>query len=97
MSQDAGEKRLFQNWVSVAGGILSVVFFSSILFLIILDRFGHGKNLYVGGMAYLILPAFLTGSLILIPLGAGKSGISAATFSGFPMLILTTRTIKGGR
>ena len=61
---------VFQNWFSVIGSILSVVFFSAILVLAILDFRSQEVNPYLGIVTYMIAPVFLVISLILIPLGA---------------------------
>ncbi|MBI4549528.1 MAG: NapC/NirT family cytochrome c [Candidatus Omnitrophica bacterium] len=60
----------FQNWISVIGGILSVIFFTVILFLSFLDIWSKEINPYIGIITYFLAPAFLTLSLILIPVGA---------------------------
>lgn len=62
----------FQNWLSVIGGILSIFFFSILLFLFILDFWQEHGNPYLGAITYLIAPGFLIGSLLLIIVGAWR-------------------------
>src|SRR3990167_8802947 len=64
------ERSYFQNWFSVIGGILSVVFFVTILFLFVLDFRAKHVNPYLGVITYIVTPAFLILSLLLIPMGA---------------------------
>jgi len=54
----------------VIGGILSVVWFTAIVFLFILDLTLHEANPYVGIFSYFLLPILLFISLCLIPFGA---------------------------
>ncbi|OGX30921.1 MAG: hypothetical protein A2787_01130 [Omnitrophica WOR_2 bacterium RIFCSPHIGHO2_01_FULL_48_9] len=70
MPQDDKQPNLFQNWISVIGGILSSVWFSTILVLFILDFRNKEPNPYLGVITYMIAPFFLIASLLLIPLGA---------------------------
>ena len=72
MNLDKNKKQgLLQNWLSILGGISSVIWFSAIIILFLLDFLrGHGDNPYLGIITYMILPVFLILSLLLIPLGA---------------------------
>ncbi len=69
-SQKSQQPSLFQNWVSVAGGILSSFCFAVILVFFILDFRTHETNPYLGVVTYMIAPVFLIFSLLLIPIGA---------------------------
>ncbi len=60
---------LFQNWLSVIGCILSVVSFSTILVLFILDLKSQQVNPYLGIVTYMIAPTLFAVSLLLIPVG----------------------------
>ena len=72
MADENNKKSLFQNWISVIGSILSIVFFTSILTVTILDFWTKQQNPYLGAIAYLTLPVFLALSLLLIPFGAWR-------------------------
>ncbi len=60
----------FRNWISIAGKVLSLIFFVIIACLFLLDFFFQKKNPYLGILAYLVVPGFLILSLLLIPAGA---------------------------
>ncbi len=60
----------FNNWISVAGKIFSIIFFVIIACLFLLDFFLPQKNPYLGILAYMLVPGFLVLSLLLIPVGA---------------------------
>lgn len=64
------EHSYFHNWISVIGGIFSVIFAVVLIILFGLDIFGGEVNPYLEGFTYLIFPFFLILSLLLIPLGA---------------------------
>ena len=61
---------LFQNWMSVAGAVITSV--AAILFLAVflLDLFGYHANPYIGIVFFLIVPAIFIVGLLLIPIGA---------------------------
>jgi len=61
--------RLFRNTLSMAGIVLSVIVFSNIVFLVLMDILAEHPNPYVGILAYLILPAVLFLTLLIIPAG----------------------------
>src|SRR3989338_10929840 len=69
-SDENKQPSLFQNWVSVVGGILSSFCFAIILVFFILDFRNHEANPYLGVVTYMIAPVFLIISLLLIPIGA---------------------------
>lgn len=69
-SDENKQPSLFQNWVSVAGGILSSVSFAVILVFFFLDFRNKEPNPYLGVVTYMIAPVFLIISLLLIPIGA---------------------------
>lgn len=60
---------VFKNWVSVLGAIIAAFNVALILFLFILTLFFDVGSSYVGLFIYIILPIFLLGGLLLIPLG----------------------------
>ncbi len=70
MNTEEKKQSLWQNWISVIGGILSVVWFTAIVFLFILDFTVKEINPYIGIITYFIAPVLLIVSLCLIPLGA---------------------------
>lgn len=70
MENQNKQTHLFQNWISVIGGILSTISFSILLVLFFLDFTNKEPNPYLGVITYLIAPIFLIVSLVLIPLGA---------------------------
>jgi NapC/NirT cytochrome c family, N-terminal region len=60
----------FNNWISIAGKIFSIICFVIITCLFLLDFFLPQKNPYLGILAYMLVPGFLILSLLLIPGGA---------------------------
>src|SRR3989338_5194105 len=60
---------LFYNAVTYAGVMISLMTAIVEVFLFALDFFDKGRNLYLGLVTYLILPAFIIFGLALIPLG----------------------------
>ena len=60
----------FNNWLSVIGGIFSVIMFAVNLFLIIQDFLAKEGNPYLGVITYFLAPALLTLSLALTVFGA---------------------------
>ncbi|OGW90862.1 MAG: hypothetical protein A3D28_06075 [Omnitrophica bacterium RIFCSPHIGHO2_02_FULL_63_14] len=60
---------LFYNVVTYIGVMISLLVATIEVFLFALDYFSKGKNLYLGLITYLILPAFLILGLVLIPAG----------------------------
>lgn len=60
---------MFYNVITYLGVMISITVASIEVFLFALDFFDHGKNLYLGLITYLILPAFLILGLLLIPIG----------------------------
>lgn len=60
---------LFYNVVTYAGVMISLVVAVIEVFLFALDFFDKGRNLYLGLITYLILPAGLFLGLLLIPAG----------------------------
>ncbi len=65
-------KSLFQNWLSIIGAILSIVIFSAILVLIVLEFLSKEINPYTQSITYVGLPAFLILTLFLIFFGAWR-------------------------
>ncbi len=59
----------FFNWLSITGFILAVNSLILILVLFILSITSRGSSTYLGIFTYIVLPAFLTIGLLLIPLG----------------------------
>ena len=60
----------FNNLISIAGKIFSIISFVIIACLFLLDLFLRQKNPYLGILAYMVVPGFLVLSLLLIPTGA---------------------------
>ncbi len=56
----------FYNWISAAGALLSIVSFSIIVALLLIDIVVHGSTLYLGLITYCIMPVFLVLGLLLI-------------------------------
>jgi hypothetical protein len=62
-------RSLFQNWLSITGGLittLAAVLFVAVFFL---DVFGFHTNPYIGIVFFLIVPGIFLVGLILIPIG----------------------------
>ncbi len=58
-----------KNWISITGALLAVFNLASIISLAILNSvFGFGGS-YIGLFIYIVLPVFMIGGLILIPIG----------------------------
>ncbi|MBI4970991.1 MAG: cytochrome C [Candidatus Omnitrophica bacterium] len=72
MSEEKKRNIYFRNWMSVIGGILSVILFAVILFLFVLDFLDKGLNPYLGIFTYVVVPVFLVISLLMIPIGAWR-------------------------
>jgi MFS-type transporter involved in bile tolerance (Atg22 family) len=70
VASDEKQPSYFRNWVSIAGTIFSVISFVVIFCLFLLDFFGAGTSPYLGIITYMLAPAVLIFSLILIPVGA---------------------------
>ncbi len=70
MDSPESNKSYFQNWVSVIGGIGSLVVFALIVFLVALEYWAKDVNPYLGIITYLVAPVFLAIFLVLIPVGA---------------------------
>ncbi|OGW82154.1 MAG: hypothetical protein A3G33_10520 [Omnitrophica bacterium RIFCSPLOWO2_12_FULL_44_17] len=60
----------FRNWISVIGIIFSIIMFVTIASLFLLDFLFKVDNPYLGIVTYMVAPAFLIFSLILILVGA---------------------------
>ncbi len=71
MIPDEKQPSYFRNWISVAGTIFSIISFVAICSLFLLDLFWEGANPYLGIITYMVAPAALILSLLLIPIGAG--------------------------
>ena len=70
MNKENKGNSYFSNWLSVIGGIFSVIMFAVNLFLIIQDFLAKEGNPYLGVITYFLAPAFLTLSLSLTIFGA---------------------------
>jgi nitrate/TMAO reductase-like tetraheme cytochrome c subunit len=61
--------RFFQNWLSLAGGIVALGSLFAFLLLFAIDLFAHHGNPYMGILAYVVAPGFFFLGLFLILLG----------------------------
>ncbi len=61
--------RVFYNWLSLTGFVITANSLILILILFLLSIFSENDNTYLGLFIYLILPTFLVLGLILIPIG----------------------------
>jgi len=62
--------RLFRNWLSLAGAVLSAGAFFAFLLLFAIDTFARVSNPYLGILAYVVAPGFLFMGFGLIGAGA---------------------------
>lgn len=60
---------LFSNWISVAGAVIAIVITIIILIILGADFITGTSNLYLGILAYMVMPPFLIFGLVLIPVG----------------------------
>ena len=75
-------RSLLQNWISVAGGVITS--FAAVLFtaVFLFDLFGFHTNPYIGIVFFLIVPGiFLIGLLICLDTHAGMPSVASAAFS----------------
>lgn len=64
----------YYNWITVLGGwIASISLLIMILFLLVSILFEFASNPYLGIIQFLLLPIFLIGGLILIPIGVFRT------------------------
>ena len=56
MDPEEKQSSYFRNWISIAGKVLSLIFFVIIACLFLLDLFLRGKNPYLGILAYMVVP-----------------------------------------
>jgi NapC/NirT cytochrome c family, N-terminal region len=61
---------VLQNWISLAGLVLSASAFFAVLCLIAIDLFRGLENPYMGILTYIVAPGFLATGLLLIVVGA---------------------------
>ncbi len=61
------------NWISLTGAVISIISLFMIVFLFAISYFYDKGGSYLGLVIYIILPAFLIGGLILIPIGMLKN------------------------
>jgi nitrate/TMAO reductase-like tetraheme cytochrome c subunit len=69
----ATERRLpniFYNWTTALGALISVVAFSLIILLLLMDYYLQETTIYLGILTFCVLPVFLALGLILIAVGA---------------------------
>src|ERR1700740_2620230 len=60
----------YRNWVSLSGFVIAVSSFFAFVLLFAIDLLAHHGNPYMGILAYVVSPAFLTLGVFLIGLGA---------------------------
>ena len=58
-----------KNYVSIIGAVLAVFNLAAILSLVILSTFFNFGGSYIGLFIYMVLPVFMVGGLLLIPIG----------------------------
>jgi nitrate/TMAO reductase-like tetraheme cytochrome c subunit len=61
------------NWISLSGAVIALISLFMIIFLFAISYFFNQGGSYLGLVVYIILPAFLIGGLILIPIGMLKN------------------------
>lgn len=70
MTQENKGNSYFSNWISVIGGIFSVIMFAVNLFLIVQDILAGEVNPYLGVITYFMAPGLLIFGLVLTVFGA---------------------------
>jgi hypothetical protein len=62
-------RSLFQNWISIAGAVITSV--AAVLFVAVFlfDLFGFHSNPYIGIVFFLVVPAIFLVGLLIVPLG----------------------------
>ncbi len=60
---------LTHNWISFIGAVISLVAGVCIVFLLVFSLVARGINPYLGILLYMIMPVFLVGGLLLVPMG----------------------------
>ena len=58
-----------KNWISITGAILAIFNLATILSLVILSSLFNFGGDYIGLFIYMVLPVFMVGGLLLIPIG----------------------------
>ncbi len=81
-----------KNWVSLVGATISLIALFLILFLFVISLLMGQGGLYLGLVAYILLPGILIAGLLLIPLGmllrVRKLKTSPAGKPGWPVIDL---------
>lgn len=81
-----------RNWISITGAVLAVFNLAAILSLVVLNTFFNFGGAYIGLFTFIVLPAFMVGGLILIPIGMrlnakkAKKAIEAGEMLEWPVL-----------
>lgn len=69
-AQSSGRRRsMLDNWVSLAGFILAMVFLAGEIVIIAVDFIQGETNPYVGILIYIVGPAILVTGLLMVPFG----------------------------
>ncbi len=66
-----------KNWISIGGAVLAIFNLVSIAVLALLTTFFDFGGSYIGLFIYIILPVFMVGGLILIPIGMRINRVKA--------------------
>jgi len=64
-----GLRMLMRNWISLAGVALAIVSVANILLFVIIDAIAIKPSPYIGILAYMVSPAFLSIGLLLMLVG----------------------------
>ncbi|MFZ4547561.1 MAG: cytochrome c3 family protein [Bacteroidales bacterium] len=87
--------KVFYNWLSLTGFIITANSLILILILFVLSVFSETNNTYLGLIIYLILPTFLILGLLLIPIGVllniRKKKSSEKEIAPWPIINLNER------
>jgi hypothetical protein len=65
-------RRLLANPISMAGAALAIVSAANIFLFVLIDFIADHPTPYIGILAYMVAPGFLTGGLLLIAVGAWR-------------------------
>lgn len=68
-ARESMTSRVFNNWISLTGGVITAASLFAFLLLFIIDSLAHLSNPYVGVLTYLVAPGFLFAGLGLVLLG----------------------------
>lgn len=90
------------NWITVLGSVLVTVSAWMILALVVLAALGIVQSVYLGILAFLVLPGFFVAGLVIIPLGVlwehrkrrRQAAEPAERVAAFPVIDFNVRRVR---